>query len=119
MLKYTSLIQIVGDDSRDSDANATLGNLNLTADRYSTTQRYGFDVANATTVNDVVVTIDGSAVANTNFTFDAGDVWEVTYPGATLTTGTYTVNIPGAGLVSGHTSIDANNIVAIDGEYLC
>ncbi len=112
-------IQIVGDDFSlsDSDANATLGNLNLTADRYQPTQRYGFDVANATTVNDVVVAIDGSVVANTNFTFDAGDVWEVTYPGATLTTGSYTVNIPGAGLVSGHTSIDAKNIVAVDGEY--
>jgi hypothetical protein len=52
--------------------STSLSVLNMTAGRYQPQQRFPIQTANNTTTSDIIVTIGGTKVTNTFFTFDAG-----------------------------------------------
>ena len=105
----------------DDDANATLGNLNLTAGNYQPRQRHAFDVAGntpagtgATELANITVSVDGSAIANSNYVFDIGDIWQINNPTFIEGNTTYAINF-NTGILSGSSSANVLNTTITNG----
>ena len=65
------LLKLAGYDFTlsDSDGGTTLSYLNLTAGRYQPKQKFKIEVANNTTINNIVTTIDGTNVGTSYYSF--------------------------------------------------
>ena len=118
---YATYLKISGNDFSlsDDDSNATLGKLSLSNARYQPRQRYKLDTANNTVKSNIVVSVGGSVVTNSNYDFDAGDRWQVA-PLTNITTGSVTFGLStnGAGIttniINGSTSFDTVNYTTVD-----
>ena len=119
---YFTYLKISGNDFAlsDDDNNATLNKLNLeNAKRYQPRQRYKLSTANNTVKANIVVSVSGSTVTDSNYDYDAGDRWQIV-PLADTTSGsiTYGLSTTSTGLttnlINGSTSFDTINYTTID-----
>ena len=116
----THVLQISGSDF--TLGGSGLANLNLTAQRYQPRQRFGFNIANNTTVSDVVVAVDGTNVPRvdgnvTYWEYDSGDRFQ--YTTSTLTTsGSFDVDIASlTGLINSSSVLADENTTLLEGLY--
>ena len=116
----THVLQISGSDF--TLGGSGLANLNLTAQRYQPRQRFGFNIANNTTVSDVVVAVDGTNVPRvdgnvTYWEYDSGDRFQ--YTTSTLTTsGSFDVDIASlTGMINSSSVLADENTTLVEGLY--
>jgi len=114
------VLQITGSDF--TLGGSGLANLNLTAQRYQPRQRFGFTIANNTTVDNIIVSVDDTLVPRidgnvTYWEYDAGDRFQTTT--STLTTsGPYDVNIASlTGMINSSSIIANENTALVEGIY--
>ena len=114
------VLQITGSDF--SLGGSGLANLNLATQRYQPRQRFGFTIANNTTVDNVIVSVDSTVVPRvegnvTYWEYDAGDRFGTTT--STLTTsGTYDVNIASlTGMINSSSILANENTALVEGIY--
>ena len=95
--------------------STSLSVLNMTAGRYQPQQRFPIQTANNTTTSDIIVTIGGTKVTNTFFTFDAGartiNLLTSGQINQKITSDQFTVDLTGTG------NMLDQNIVEKDGQY--
>ena len=115
-------LYIRGDDFQLAESTLPGGNpstslsvLNMTAGRYQPQQRFPIQTANNTTTSDIIVTIGGTAVTNSFFTFDNGarstTLLNSGQINQKLTLDQFTVDLTGS-----FEMLD-NNVVEVDGQY--
>ena len=120
---YFTYLKISGNDFvlSDNDSNVTLGKLHLgnSSIRYQPRQRYKLTTANNTVKANISITVANTAVASSNFDYDAGDRWQI-QPLADTTTGSVTFGLSTTStgittnLINGSTSFDTINFTTID-----
>ena len=95
--------------------STSLSVLNMTAGRYQPQQRFPIQTANNTTTSDIIVTIGGTTVTNTFFTFDNGSrsttLLNAGQVNQKLTLDKFTVDLTGS-----FEMLDTN-IAEVDGQY--
>ena len=78
---YATYLKVSGNDFvlSDDDSNVTLGKLQLgnSSIRYQPRQRYKLATANNTQKANVVVSVDSTVVANSNYNFELGGRWQI------------------------------------------
>ena len=111
----SSIIQISGNDF--TLGGSALANLNLATTRNQPKQRYAIDIANNTTIDNIIVSVSGNVITQSgNWEYDAGDRWKFS-TASNVPSGSYSQAINIIGINNSSTELDANNIVQIDGEY--
>ena len=87
----------------------------MTAGRYQAQQRFAIQTANNTTTSDIIVTIGGTTVNSSFYTFDNGNrsisSLSSSQLNSKITNDTFTVDLTGTGEM-----LD-NNIVEVDGQF--
>ena len=95
--------------------STSLSVLNMVAGRYQPQQRFPIQTANNTTTSDIIVTIGGTKVTSTFFTFDVGarsvNLVDSGQVNQKLTTDQFTIDLTGT-----HEML-SQNIVERDGQY--
>ena len=109
-------LKISGNDFTIGGHAPTLANLNITAGRYQPRQRYAVNIANNTVKSNIIVSVDSTTIASSNYVFDAGDRWQITAPSTVIgnSSVSFAVN---TGAVNSSTALDSNNILEYDGVY--
>ena len=115
-------LYIRGSDFQLSESTLPGGNpstslsvLNMTAGRYQPQQRFAIQTANNTTTSDIIVTIGGTTVNSSFYTFDNGNRsinnLSSSQLNSKLVNDSFTVDLVGTGKM-----LD-QNIVEVDGQY--